>query len=160
MLAVTATALLLASSLTVTGATGAKGARATPPKATRPEPSQLSLDALGKEFRRLQAIDRRSRQTPQEEDDTSQWGGRMQMVMNELQRRLGRVGTEQRRLIEIMGEPHERLAPGQTNFWCQGHAGSATTVFIYYWSEHRGDLLYFELLDGKVTRSDWWMPLE
>ena len=154
------TALLLASALAATGAGGAPGARANRPKTARTAPAELSLDALGKEFRRLRAADRRPRQTPQEEEDTFQWGGRMQLVMNELQRRLGRVGTEQHRLVEIMGEPYEWLAPGQTNFWYQGHAGSDTTVYVYLWSVHRGDLLYFEVLDGKVTRSDWWMPFE
>ena len=123
----------------------------------RPLPAQMSLEALGREYRLLRRVTDRPNRTQAELEDTAYWGGRMQRVMNELAARLGAKATPLRKLEATMGRPDEVVAPGAPT-WNVERQTTDSTLYVYVW-RHR-DLLFFELHDGAVLRSGWWMPYE
>lgn len=85
-------------------------------------------------------------------EDADSWKGRKFKVMTELGELLGKPGTTQAHLLEVMGDPDHT-----NTSLVEAPPGSQT--FIYEW---RGmhDFLYFVCSGGKVIKSGWWMAFE
>ena len=81
------------------------------------------------------------------------WAGRKHHVLSVLGDLVGKPGTSEERVRQLLGKP-DRDSGGP---FVQAPPGS--TVLVYEW---RGmhDFLYLICVQGRVSRCDWWMAGE
>jgi len=86
-------------------------------------------------------------------EDADSWKGRKHQVLAELGEILGKPGTPETRIRELLGHPD------RTEHTCLVQAPADSDVLIYEW---RGmhDFLYFVCQEGRVVKSGWWMAGE
>jgi hypothetical protein len=149
------------TTLTQASSTGAPavGDSAT---SSRPAVESMGLTALAAEYRALRTLRGHSSRPPGKWlDAVDAAGGRKDRVMGELGKRLGAGTTRLDPLTALLGAPDDVARPGST-LWALAMSvrrpdggGAVDELEVYEW---RGlhDLLFFEVRQGRVLRSDWW----
>ena len=126
------------------------------------------LNDQAAEFRRLREVKGHFQGGDRWLNEVDSWGGRKHMVMGQLQDALGVPGTNEARIVELMGIPDEKARAGSLSWRLarvqgppspRGNEGDVDVLLIYHW---RGahDFLYFSMKAGQVVKAGWWMALE